>query len=85
MKKKILLFFAFVWFIISFLVVRVTYAKYLTTINSNANITISSWKIKLNNQDIIQNSTFAQNMSITFPGNNYYIANTIVPGAMRLL
>lgn len=84
MKKRVLLILAFIWFIISFLVIRVTYAKYLTTINSNANITISSWKIKLNNQDIIQNSTFAQAINITFPGNEYYIADTIVPGAMRL-
>ncbi len=84
MKKKVLLMLALLWFIISFLVIRVTYAKYLSTINSNTSVGISAWKIKLNTQDIMQNEDFSNNLELTFPGDQYYIEDVIVPGAMRI-
>ena len=84
MKKKVLLILALLWFVISFLVIRVTYAKYLSTIASNTSVGISAWKLKINTQDIIQNTNFSNNLSLTFPGNEYYIQDVIVPGAMRL-
>ena len=84
MKKKVLLINALVWLIVSFLIIRVTYAKYLSTLDSSADIDISGWKIVLNTQDIIQNSNFSQNLSLVFPGDNYYVENVIVPGAMRI-
>ena len=82
MKKKILLILALLWFIISFLIIRITYAKYLSSIDSNANIGISAWKIKLNTQDVLQNNDFSQNLELKFPGNEYYSEDTIVPGAL---
>lgn len=82
MKKKILLILALLWFIISFLIIRITYAKYLSSIDSNANIGISAWKIKLNTQDVLQNNDFSQNLDLNFPGNEYYSEDTIVPGAL---
>ncbi len=84
MKKKVLLILALLWFIISFLVIRVTYAKYLSSIDSNTSVGISAWKIKLNTQDVIQNTDFSNNLELTFPGNEYYTQDVIVPGAMRL-
>ena len=84
MKKKVLFILACFWLIISFLIIKSTYAKYLSTINSNANISISAWRIKLNTQDIMTNSNFTQNMNLIFPGDNYYVADNIVPGALRL-
>lgn len=84
MKKKVLFILACFWLIISFLIIKSTYAKYLSTINSNANISISAWRIKLNTQDIMSNSNFTQNMNLIFPGDNYYVADNIVPGALRL-
>ena len=84
MKKKVLFVLACLWLIISFLIIKSTYAKYLSTIDSNANISISAWRIKLNTQDIMANSNFTQNMNLIFPGNDYYVANTIVPGALRI-
>ena len=85
MKKKVLLILALLWFIISFLVIRVTYAKYLSSIDSNASIGISAWKVKLNTQDVIENSDFSENLELIFPGDDYYTEDTIVPGALRLL
>ena len=84
MKKKLLFILACFWLIISFLIIKSTYAKYLSTINSNANISISAWRIKLNTQDIMANSNFTQNMNLIFPGDNYYVADNIVPGALRI-
>lgn len=84
MKKKVLFILACFWLIISFLIIKSTYAKYLSTINSNANISISAWRIKLNTQDIMSNSDFTQNMNLIFPGDNYYVADNIVPGALRI-
>lgn len=84
MKRKVVFILACLWFIISFLIIRVTYAKYLSTLGSSADIGIASWKILLNNQDIINNSDFTQNLSLVFPGNDYYIEDSIVPGAIRL-
>lgn len=82
MKKKVLIILSCLWFIISFLIIRATYAKYLTSLGSNANIGIASWKILLNNQDIMNNSDFSSNVNLVFPGNNYYLANYIVPEAL---
>ena len=84
MKKRLLLFIAFLWFLCSFLLIQATYAKYLSSISSSTDVGIASWKIVLNNQDIIQNSNFSNNLNLVFPGNSYYSANTIVPGAMRI-
>ena len=84
MKKRILLFLALLWLVISFLMIKTTYAKYLSSIDSNANISISAWRIKLNTQDVMDNSNFTQNMNLIFPGDNYYVQNTIVPGALRI-
>ena len=84
MKKKVLLVPALVWLVVTFLIIRVTYAKYLSTLNSSADIDISGWKIVLNTQDITQSSNFSQNVNLVFPGDNYYTENVIVPGAMRI-
>ena len=85
MKKRVLFILACLWLIITFMVIKATYAKYLSSIDSNANIHISGWKIILNNQDIMQNSDFSENIDLIFPGNDYYIPDYIVPGAIRIL
>ncbi len=82
MKKRIIFVFACLWLIISFFIIKYTYAKYLSSIDSNSNISIDGWKIILNNQDIMQNSDFSQNLELVFPGNDYSRENCIVPGAV---
>ena len=52
-KKKAFLLLACVWFIITFSVIQTTYAKYVTNLDANTNITISYWNILVHNQDII--------------------------------
>ena len=80
MKKKILLVLACIWIIISSIVIKSTYAKYITKLDSNTNIGISSWKINLNTQDIMSNSNFSNNLNLVFPSTTYH-SQTVVPGA----
>ena len=81
MKKRILFILACFWIIISFLLIRITYAKYISSISGSSNAHISFWNITLNNQDILSNADFSSNISLTFPGDTYRSANVIVPGA----
>lgn len=79
-KKKAFLLLACVWFIVSFSVVQTTYAKYVTNLNANANITISYWNILVNTQDIIENSDLSGQMISVIPRTDYSKENVIVPG-----
>ena len=59
MKKRVFLIFACLWIIISLLIIRSTYAKYLTSIDGGTNVNIAQWNLILNKQDILQNSDFS--------------------------
>ena len=48
---------------------------------SNAQVNIASWNIKVNNQDIIENSDITSTIELTVPETDYNIENYIVPGA----
>lgn len=80
-KKKAFLILACVWFIITFTVIQSTYAKYVTNLNTNANISISYWNILVNNQNILDNSDISGNMSAVLPGSLYAKSDVIVPGS----
>ena len=82
MKKKVLFILACFWIIISFLLIRITYAKYLTAMSGSSDAHVSFWNITLNNQDILSNSNFSSNISLVFPGDTYRKANVIVPGGI---
>lgn len=82
MKKRVILLLACLWSIIAFLVIKTTYAKYVTSVNGSTNIGIASWNMLVNNQDILANSDFSQTLSLTFPEETYHIAGYIVPDAV---
>ncbi|MBR6034188.1 MAG: hypothetical protein IKP28_05610 [Clostridia bacterium] len=82
MRKRIIFIIACFWIIISFLLIRATYSKYLTSFNAGTNIDISVWNIVLNDQNIIRDSDFTENLTLEFPGDDYYIEDYIVPGAV---
>lgn len=82
MKKKIFLILSCIWIVLSFLVIRTTYAKYLTSIDGNTNITISTWNLLLNTQDILSESEFSDNLELVFPETLYSIENYIVPNSI---
>lgn len=80
-KKKAFLMMACIWFIITFSVIQTTYAKYVTNLNANANISISYWNILVNNQNINENSDISAVMSVVLPGNEYAKSDVLVPGS----
>lgn len=80
-KKKAFLMLACVWFIITFSVIQTTYAKYVTNLNANANISISYWNILVNSQNITENSDISAVMSVVLPGNEYAKSDVLVPGS----
>lgn len=79
--KKSLLVLLLIWGIITINLIRFTYAKYLTTLDTNTDIQISSWNILVNNQAINKNNDISNTLSITFPGDDYSKSGVIVPGA----
>ena len=81
-KKKAFLLLACIWLIISLSVVQTTYAKYVTNLDTNANIAISYWNILVNNQNIAENPDISATMTAVFPGNEFMKNDVIVPGAV---
>ncbi len=82
MKKRLLISLAIIWICISFLVISSTFAKYISSIGSNTNVSFATWKLSINNQDVISNNNFSSVLALTFPGGDYYIPNYIVPTAI---
>ena len=78
-KKKISLFVALLSLFYSVSLIQTTYAKYVTTAEANSNINIARWNITVNNQDVIENSNFIQNLSPVFNGTTYIKENVIAP------
>ena len=81
-KKKAFLMLACVWFIITFSVIQTTYAKYVTNLNANANISISYWNILVNNQNITENPDLSAVMTVVLPGNEFSKSDVLVPGSI---
>ena len=82
MSKKITTTLAILWIMICFFIIQYTYAKYVTGIASSTNAEVATWSLTLNNQDILSNADFSTNLSLVFPGSEYYNANCVVPGAI---
>lgn len=65
--------------IVTFLIIRSTYSKYITSADDNTSLDIANWNIKLNNEDIKNNKNFSKNMNLKFDPNPYIDSNTIAP------
>ena len=81
-NKKILFFIIILIFllIISFIIVD-TYAKYLSSASSSANVSIAKWNIKVNNVTIKDNTDISSTITPVFPGNENIASNIIAPTA----
>ena len=84
-KKKAFIALTLIWLIITFNLVKTTYAKYVTNLDSNTSITISYWNIILNDENIMDMATKSNQMSIVFPRTQYSQKDVIVPGATGYL
>lgn len=79
LKPKIRLFVALISLLYCVSLIQSTYAKYVTSADANANITIARWNVLINNQDVKNNSDFSSKITPVFAGNNNIAANIIAP------
>ena len=70
-KRKYKILFSLITLYICLSTIQNTYAKYATSANTIADVSISRWNIKLNNFDITNNSNFNNIIIPTFNGNTY--------------
>lgn len=79
LKPKIRLFVALISLLYCVSLIQSTYAKYVTSADANANITIARWNVLINNQDVKNNSDFSSKITPVFAGNDNIAANIIAP------
>lgn len=78
-KKKILLFSALFFLVVCFYFMQETYAKYITTSEGKINAKIARWNIKVNETDIKNNTSLAQDIIPTFEKSENIAENVIAP------
>lgn len=78
--KLLIMLCALICLIMSALVIRSTYARYITSLTTKSYVEMGSWSIKINNQNIIDNSNFTSVITPVFNTTSDYIAsNKIAP------
>lgn len=78
-RKKILLFSALFFLVVCFYFMQETYAKYVTTSEGKINAKIARWNIKVNETDIKNNASLAQDIIPTFEKSKNIAENVIAP------
>ena len=68
-------------FSIGAFVLASTYSKYVTGTTGNADVRIARWKIRVNNQDVINNYNISSLIQPVFPGNTNIASGVIAPTA----
>jgi hypothetical protein len=80
-EKKAIIALTIIWAIITFNLIKTTYAKYITTLDTNASISISRWNISLNDNILTSQKSMNNILELTFPGDEFTQSNVIVPGS----
>lgn len=60
--------------------IQTTYSKFKKNINSDTEVQIAGWNIKVNSESIINKSKLTANISPTFIGSSYVSPGVIAPG-----
>ena len=76
-RDRLLLAFFSLFILITF--IQQAYAKYLTNASANANATIARWNIKLNEQNVVEQSDFSNTIIPVFPGSEHIASDIIAP------
>ncbi len=80
-KKKIMFFVALICLFYCVSLMQSTYAKYVTTADTDAEFTIARWNILVNDQDIRDNSNFTNLIVPEFNGTTHIKEDVIAPTA----
>ena len=80
-NKKLILLLAFIFLIITIILVVQTYAKYLSSASGETTVSIARWNIKVNNLSVTENTDISGTIAPVFPGNENIQSNIIAPTA----
>jgi len=80
-KKKIMFFVALMCLFYCVSLMQATYAKYVTTADTNTDFTIARWNILINDQDIKENSNFTNLIVPEFNGTENIKEGVVAPTA----
>lgn len=81
-SKKSFLILTIIWVIITFNLIKITYAKYVTNLDTATNVSISCWNISVNNQDLLESNDISNVLKLELLENQYAKDNVIVPGSI---
>lgn len=79
MRKKIIMILAFTSLLISFCFIGESYAKYVTTVNNVASMSVARWRILVNNKDILNENEAKQIITPVFYENEHISTSVIAP------
>lgn len=79
--KKIKLFIAIVALFICISQIKQTYAKYIESKNGDAEFTVASWRILLNDSDITEGAEMSSLINPVYENNNNVAPGVIAPGS----
>ncbi len=80
-KRKIIFFISLLSLFYCVSLMQETYAKYISSANASAELTVARWNVLVNNQDILQNSNFSDKIAPTFEGTTHIKNGIIAPTA----
>ena len=80
-KNIIILTLLFLFFIGLFFIYQYTYAKYKRNIEGDVTMNVAKWQIKVNNEDISNQTVLHNSITPTFPGTQYIESGVLAPGA----
>ena len=80
-KRKIRVLIALLSLAILLSNIQSSFAKYVSSADAIANLTISRWNIIVNNQDILENNDFSDTIVPTFDSNTNIADNVLAPTA----
>lgn len=78
-KKNLKLLIGIAVLLILVWIITSTYSKYINTIDGTASMGIANWNIKINNQNITQNSDFTNVLGFVLDSSEHIANNVIVP------
>ena len=80
-KRKIIFFVALISLLYCVTFMQDTYAKYVSSVSEEAELTIARWSILINNQDVVNESNFTDTITPVFAGSNNINSDVIAPTA----
>ena len=78
-NKKLLFFIiTIIFLILALIAISSTYARYVTALTAKSTVELGSWLIKVNDQNIMDNSDFSSKITPIFNENSEYIAEGVI-------